>query len=101
MIKNIYGLIDYSDIIQLDVSSSEVEIIASQNKKASEHIPDAAVAIVAGKDIAFGINRMWEMIAENTGLQWDIMVFRVREKAESWIKERGKEKFGIYDPTFG
>ena len=101
MVNNKYGLIDYSNVTQFEVSTSEVEIIASQNKKASEYIPDAVVAVVAEKDIEFSMTRMWEMVAENTGLQWNIMVFRDREKAEIWIKERVQEKFGIDDLTFG
>ena len=101
MKKNKYGLIDYSKITQFEVSTPEVEIIASQDKKASEYIPDGVVAVVAKKDLVFGINRMWEIIVENTGLQWEIMVFRDREYAEAWIKEKVKEKFGIDDLTFG
>ena len=101
MKKNKYALIDYSKITQFEVSTSEVEIIASQDRKASEYIPDGVVAVVAKKDLVFGINRMWEIIVENTGLQWEIMVFRDRDDAEAWIKEKVKEKFGIDDLTFG
>jgi hypothetical protein len=101
MIKNRYGLIDFSNITQYEVSTPEVEIIASQDKKASEYIPNAVVAVVAKKDFVFGMSRMWEIIVKNTGLHWEIMVFRDREEAEAWIKERTKEKFGIDDLTFG
>ena len=101
MTKNKYGLIDYSNITQFEVSTPEVEIIASQDQKASEYIPDGIVAVVAKKDLVFGINRMWEVVVENTGLQWETMVFRDREDAEAWIRERVKGKFGIGDLTFG
>jgi len=43
---------------------------------------------------------MWEIIVENTGLQWETMVFRDREDAEDWIREKVKDKFGIDDLTF-
>jgi len=100
MTKNKYGLVDYSKITQFEISNSELEIIASQDLKASEYIPDGIVAIVAKKDLIFGINRMWEIIVENTGLQWETMVFRDREDAEDWIREKVKDKFGIDDLTF-
>jgi hypothetical protein len=43
---------------------------------------------------------MWEFFIENIGLLWETMVFRDREEAEAWLKERVKEKFGIDDLTF-
>ena len=86
---------------QFEVSNSEVEIIASQDKRASEHIPDGVLAVVAKKDLAFGISRMWETIVQITGLKCETMVFRERQDAEVWLRERVKEKFGIDDLTFG
>ena len=98
MKKYKYGLIDYSRITQFKVSTSEVEIIASQDKKASQFIPDGVLAITAEQDIEYGLTRMWQIIAENSGLPWETMVFRDRDKAEKWIKQKVKEKFNI-DPT--
>jgi len=90
-----YSLIDYLNISGFNVSNAEIQIIISQDKKASELIPDAVIAITAKKDLEFGVSRMWEIIAENESLQWEIMVFKDREKAELWIKDRIKEKFNI------
>ena len=101
MKKYKYGLIDYSNITQFKVSNSEIAIIASQDEKASEYISDGVVAVAAKKDLEFGLNRMWQIIVENTGLQWETMVFRDIDAAERWIKERVKEKYGIEDLTFG
>ena len=90
-----YGFIDYSIASQLSVSNSEIESMVSQQMKASEFIPDAVLAFVAKKDLEFGLTRMWEIIAENTGLQWETMIFRNRGKAEIWIKDRIREKYNI------
>ena len=95
MAKNRYGLIDYSNISHLNVSTSEIEIIVSQDKEASTFIPDAVVAITAKKDLEFGLTRMWEIIANNAGLQWETMVFRDNEKAEIWLKDSVRKKFNI------
>ena len=101
MLKNKYGLIDYSDIVQFEVSNPEIEIIASQDLEVSKYISSGVVAVVAKKDYVFGINRMWETIAEITGIQWETMVFKAREDAEAWINERVKEKYGIDGLSFG
>ncbi len=90
-----YGFIDYSNALHFDASEDDAEIIANQDLEASKFIPDAILAILAKKDLVFGLNRMWEMIAENAGLQWETMVFRDREKAELWIKDRIRDKFNI------
>ena len=90
-----YGLIDYSSITKFNVSSSEVETIASQDMKAPEFIPDGVVAIIAKNDLEFGINRMWELISEGYSIPWETMVFRVRDAAEKWIKQKVKEKYNI------
>jgi hypothetical protein len=96
-----YCLVDYSNIAQFNVSNSEVEIIVSQEKEASEYILDGVIAVVSNKDIAFGINRMWETLFAIEGLQWETNVFRAIEDAKAWIKERVKAKYGIDDLTFG
>ena len=101
MRKYKYGLIDYSNITQFNVSNPEIEIIASQDKKASKYIPDGVLAVTAKKDLEFGLTRMWEMIVENSGVQWETMVFRLRQDAEAWIKEKVRINYGIDDLTFG
>ena len=95
MKKYRYGLLDYSRITQFEVSTSEVDTIAFQDMKASEFIPDAVLAIAAKQDLEFGLTRMWEIIVENSGLPWETMVFRDRDTAEKWIKQKVKEKFDI------
>ena len=94
-----YGLIDYSNITQFNVSNSEIETIVSQEKEASKFIVDPILAVIATKDLEFGLSRMWETIVEISGIQWETMIFRDREKAEIWIKDRIREKFNI-DITF-
>ena len=100
LVKYRYALIDYTDITQFDVSSPEIEIIVSQDKEASIHVPEGVVAIVAKKDLEFGVSRMWEIIIETTGIKWETMVCRTREDAVTWIKKRVNEKFDISDLTF-
>jgi hypothetical protein len=57
------------------------------------------VAVVAAQELLFGLSRMWEMLADETG--WESMICRDRGDAEAWIKKRVKEKFGIKAVKFG
>ena len=95
-----YGLMDYSSISSLDATNAEIQTMISQQKEASKFIPDGVLAIVATKDIGFGLSRMWEMMAESEDLQWESKVFRNREDAVAWIRERVRDKFGIVDLKF-
>lgn len=95
MKKYKYGLIDWLDVTQVNISTSEIEIMVSQNEKASEYVSDVVVAVAAKNDLAFGLSRMWEIIVETTGLQWETMVFKDRDSVENWIKHKIKEKYNI------
>ncbi len=95
MKKYKYGIIDYSEITQFDVSASEIETIASQDMKASKYIPHGFVSIVAKQDLEFGISRMWETIIENASLPWETSVFRDKKAAEKWVKQKVKETYNI------
>ena len=48
--------------------------------------PNMIVAIVNNSDIGFGIGRMWETMVDESN--WQTMIFRSIEEAESWLKER-------------
>jgi hypothetical protein len=90
-----YWIIDYSEATGYDVSTPEIEIIADQDKEISKYLPDYTVAIVTKQDIEFGVSRMWETIIQIKGLQWETKVFKVRNDAEQWIKNKVKEKYNI------
>ena len=89
-----YGLVDETEIGQIQISESELLTIAAQNKKIAAIVPPGAVvAVIAQDDIALGLARLWQSFIEHTG--WETMTFRLRWKAESWIIEKIKANFGI------
>ena len=90
-----YCIIDYSDAVKYDVSTSEIEMIAAQDKEISEYVPEYFVAIVAKKNLEFGVSRMWETVVQVKGLKWETMVFKDRADAEEWIKQKVREKYNI------
>jgi len=88
-----YTIVDFTSALSMDVSSSEIQIMRERHKKASEISPDRAVALVSGKDLPYGISRMWEAIVDD--IPWETYVFRSRAKADLWLKETVKNKFNI------
>ncbi len=94
-----YSLNDWSTVTEVKVSSDAIAQIAELCKNAAKINPDVIVAHIANKDITFGLSRMWEMLSDET--KWEVMVFRNREDAEAWIRQKVEEKYGIGDLTFG
>lgn len=90
-----YGIIDYSKADQVHLSSSDIEVISSQDKEIARYVPEFIVAIIAVKDLEYGVSRMWKTFIELHDLLWDTMVFKDRSDAEEWIKNKMKEKFNL------
>ena len=91
--KYTYGLIDFSETDNVTVTNHDIRKMAEQNIKEGYVNDHLIVAIVVEKDIDYGLARMWE--AYITGLNWESYVFRSRQEAESWIKEKVKFKHGL------
>jgi hypothetical protein len=81
-----YQLIDRSECKEYLVSYAEVQKIAEIDKKASKTNPNIIIAIVAPEDLQFGMSRVWEAHVEETTFVTEI--FRDRESAEHWLKEK-------------
>ena len=95
-----YSLNDWSEATDVEVPSNSIAQISELCKKKSATInPYPVVSQAAAKDTTFGLSIMWEILSDETN--WDIMVFRDREDAEAWIRQKVKEKYGIGDLTFG
>ncbi len=94
-----FSLNDYTAVTKLDVTNESIQFIVQICKEVSRFNPDPIVAIAASGDHVYGLSRMYEALVYGTG--WEIMVFRFKEEAVEWIKERVKDKFGIDDLTFG
>ncbi len=93
-----YSLSNYRDVDEIGVETTAVATVAELCKQAAAVNPDAIVAVVAKRDLVFGLSRMWEMMTEGTG--WEIHVFRTAEEAREWIRERVHIRFGITGLTF-
>ena len=81
-----YQIIDFTSCSSFDLSSSDMLEIAKIDKKASEFNPNIKIAIIAPSDLVFGMCRVYEAYADETG--FDIMVLRTRQEAENWIQKK-------------
>ena len=79
-----YQIADFSEVTKLFATSTEVEELAMQDKKASEINPNMVIALVGKDDLIFGLSRMWEALTADA--PFETMVFRKLEDARQWIK---------------
>jgi len=92
-----YSLSDLTAVTEADISSESISLIAGLCRSAAKFNPYPVIAIIANQNLIYGLARMTEMLIDATG--WEHEVFRNREDAESWIRERLKKKYGIGDLT--
>lgn len=84
-----FQIVDLIDVTMTDVSAEELRRIAGQDKQAVKTRGRVAIAVVASKDLAFGLSRVWQAYAENP--QVVTQIFRDRPSAREWIL-RTREK---------
>lgn len=81
-----YSLVDLSDASVFRATPDDIRLISRQGATIALLAPDAAVAVVAPKDDAYGLARMWQTMVEMTG--WQTAVFRERVLAMTWLRDR-------------
>jgi len=81
-----YCLADWTAVTKVEIPSAEIEHIAWLSKKATKVNPEVVIASVADQEIMYGLSRMAHILREGT--DWENEVFRNRQDAEVWIKQR-------------
>jgi hypothetical protein len=67
----------------LELSYKKVQQLVGNIEPFNEKVGEARCALVSGKDISFGFARMYEMMAEQTGVE--TRAFRVMGPALEWL----------------
>ena len=80
-----YAVIDFTSIDKASMQTENIRAKAGMDKIAAEINPDVVVALIASKNVMFGLTRMWEVFVDQIG--WKTKVFRSKTEAEVWIKE--------------
>jgi hypothetical protein len=83
--KHKYQIVNLADAERVQVSREEAVKLANQDIEASKTNPDIVIAVVADLTHAYGLGRMWEVLANQSGFK--TMVFRERQEAMAWISE--------------
>jgi len=92
-----YTIIDLTSVGTMNISSDEIRSVVEQNKRlAAIAHPGVILAVAAPKDLGYGLSRMWEILMDQIG--WETMTFRTRPEAETWIRQRAKQKFDLDIP---
>ncbi len=95
----LFALVDHTPAEHTDYTIADVRALARWDHALSNHTRKGiAVAVVAPKDLQYGLARMWEALVEVTG--WETMVFRSRSCAEAWIKSVVTANFGVQVTNF-
>ena len=79
-----FGRVDLTGITSFKMSTDEVHQLVELDKRIAAITPDAVVLVIANRDHDFGLARMWEMLAEETG--WRMAVLRDRAEGERWLE---------------
>lgn len=84
---------DFTAITGTDAKTETIREVARMCVNAAESNVDPVVAIAGTQDVAFGLSRMFEMLASDA--HWQVCVFRARDEAIRWIREIVKERYGF------
>lgn len=78
---------DLLEITDIQLSSKEVEMIASYQPRYDGKRESGKTAFVAQKDVLFGLSRMFELHSEVKAAPYPTMVFRSLQEACQWFDE--------------
>jgi hypothetical protein len=79
-----YWFADYSQVEYTDVDFTQIRHLAAMHISVSKLNPHLIVAVYSSADFIFGMARMWESFAAETG--WTTQVFRSAEEAKNWLQ---------------
>lgn len=81
----INGLVDLRSVDRLDLSAEAIQRASETAAEYESCFAGSRWGIVAGKDLAFGISRMYEL--QRNPQRYTIGVFRDMEAARAWLAE--------------
>ena len=84
-----YIICDFSNCTEINISTDTVKIVAQMAIEVSKVNKNITIAGAMPKDLVFGLGRMWQAYADETG--WNSNMFHSRLEAENWVKEKLNE----------
>jgi len=83
VVKQKYQILDFSQCTDFELSSNDIDSLSRLAINASKINPNIIMAIIAPSDLVFGMSRVYEVYAEESGFK--IKVFREKLQAENWV----------------
>ena len=80
----LFAIVDFQETQRLDLTVNEIRDLARIDETPTKTTQNPCVAIVAPRDLHFGLARMWEIFVETSG--WKTGVFRTFQDACSWAR---------------
>jgi hypothetical protein len=77
------SLYDFTDITAFSANVKDIMLYSKRCTEMAQLNPNVKMAVIAPKDIAFGMARMWECYVDGVG--YVTKVFRFREDAQTWL----------------
>lgn len=74
-------VLDTRDVTSFELDSSEIRSIA--RNESEEDLPVSRMAIVTGAEVAYGLARMFQILAEDAS--YEVTVFRDVDDALAWL----------------
>jgi hypothetical protein len=81
-----YKIIDRTNCTEYNVTTQDIQIIASQDRKASQINPNIIIALISTTPLQHGMSRMWEAYVDETGFQ--MAIFKDRKSADKWLRNK-------------
>jgi len=85
-----YQIVDLTSVKNVVMSNEDIQKIAHQDMDAEKSLGQIAIAVVAIKDLHFGLSRLWEAYSGTSGIR--TMVFRDMVSAQEWILRMFEKK---------
>lgn len=84
--RNGYGVLaDFTEVERLELPNDAVARLVTSNLRNNHLFDRSKMAVAAGKDLVFGLARMWDILAEDLTMQRGI--FRDVDSAMDWLKK--------------
>ncbi len=87
-----FVVVDNTAVLRNVTTAEEIRHAADKNIATSRQGLKLIVAVIVNTDVGYGLGRMWEFFAEETG--WPTKVTRNMDEAEQWLREKYLEVFG-------
>ena len=72
------------------LSAADIQMVAEHTAARAHSRTEGKTALVAPKDIGFGLSRMFQVFADLADHEGDVKVFRTRDEAMEWLDAGGR-----------